>query len=229
MMLQHRPQLRRWILAGTPLLTGILLLFHPRPNPAELGLAEPLTGPGMYAMLAAAGEAFLVVHALFAPLLVLLGLAIHLLLEGQRGLAATLSRVSAFVFVVSYGLYETIIGTASALIEQAAAGLPPEAQAAAGEIVLRIWGGPLFGDLPSAVATTAWLSWLLAVALAALALRRAGRPLGPCLLLGFSFVFISHASPLGTLGMLLFLLAVLRLERAETPAVARAQVKAPAG
>ena len=221
-MLQSHPRLRRSILIGTPLLTLLLLLFHPRPDPASMGLTEPLDGMDLYVLLAPVADHFLVVHGLFAPLLGLLGLSVYLLLDGQRGAAATLSRVSAFVFVVTYLIYETLAGTAAALLVRGTAGLPVESQAVLGEAVRRIYTDPIFGDLPSVVSSAAWLSWLLAVALAAVALRRSGRPLGPCLLLGLSFIFISHASMLGSLGMLLFLLAAVMLERAGGSAAARA-------
>ncbi|HEX6302754.1 MAG TPA: hypothetical protein VFZ76_01085, partial [Anaerolineales bacterium] len=61
------------------------------------------------------------------------------------------------------------------------------------------------------------LSWLLSVALAALALRRSGKPLVPCILLGLSFILIFHPPPLGPIGMLLFFLAVVGIERAGAP------------
>jgi hypothetical protein len=54
--------------------------------------------------------------------------------------------------------------------------------------------------------------------LAAVALRRSGKSLGACILLGLSFIFISHASMLGPLGMILFLLAVIGIERIAVPA-----------
>jgi hypothetical protein len=86
-----------------------------------------------------------------------------------------------------------------------------------GAAVYRNFVDPILGDLPSILSIVAWLSWLLAVTLAAFALRRSGKPLLPCLLLGLSFVFISHASLLGPLGMLLYLLAVIAFERASSP------------
>jgi hypothetical protein len=228
-MLQSQPRLRRWIVIGTPLLTFILLLFHPRPNPAALGITEPLTGMDMYHLMASVADPFLALHALFAPALALLGLTVVLLLDGVRGVAAASSRISAFVFAVTYILYETMVGTASALLVRGAATLPPDEQAAIGEAVLRIWGDPIFGDLPSIVSSAAWLSWVLAVSLAALALRRAGRTLAPCILLGLSFMFISHASPLGLAGLLSLLAAAATLERAGAPTAARRQVEARAG
>jgi hypothetical protein len=215
-MLQGQPQRRRLILLGSPILTGALLLLHPLPDQASATMELP-RGITLYAMLAPIAGRFLLVHALFPVALVLLGLSVILLLDGVRGLAAVLSRVSAIVFSVSYVIYETIVGTVTGLLIRDAAGLPPAEQAAIGDAIHRNFTDPVFGDLPSVVSMVAWLSWLFAVTLAAVALRRAGRPLVACSLLGLSCVFVSHASPLGPLGMLLFLAAVVGLERARAP------------
>jgi hypothetical protein len=214
------PQLRRLILMGTPVLTGTLLLFHPLPESAEMGLTALPKGLALYELIAPIAVGFLAVHALFPFVLALLGLSVILLLDGVSGLAANLSRVSAVVFAITYTLYETLIGTVTGLLIRGAATLPPFEQAAIGDAVYRIYRDPIFGDLPSVLSLAAWLSWTLAVVLAALALRRSGKPLGACILLGLSFIFASHASMLGPLGMLLFLLAALWLERSGAPAAA---------
>jgi hypothetical protein len=219
-LIKDQPRLRRLILLGTPLFTGLLLLFHPVPDPAEVGPPAGWSGAQVYAMLAPLAGRFLIVHAVFALALALLGLAVILLLDGVPGLGARISRASAFVFGVTYILYETIIGTVTALLVRGAAALPPDEQAVIGAAILRYFKDPYFGDLPSVLSLTAWLSWLLAVTLAAFALRRTGKPLAPCILLGLSFIFISHASMLGPLGMLLFCLAAVGIERARSPVAA---------
>jgi hypothetical protein len=217
MMLQIQPRLRRLILIGTPVLTGTLLLFHPLPESAEVGMTELPKGLALYEMMAPIADGFLIVHLLFPLALALLGLSVILLLDGLRGIAATISRVSAFIFVLTYIMYETIIGTVTALLIRGAAALPSHEQAAIGDAVYRNFTDPILGDLPSVLSVTAWLSWFFAVTLAAFALRRSGKPLGACILLGLSFVFISHASMLGPLGMLFFLFAVIGVERARSP------------
>lgn len=219
-MFQDQPQLRRLILIGTPLLTGILLLFHPLPDEAGTVSMDQLSGLDFYTLLVPIADQFLVVHVFFALALALLGLTVILLLDGVRGVAAKISRVCAFVFSVTYIMYETIVGTVTALLVRGAIALPPTEQAVIGGAIYRNFTDPFLGDLPSVLSVVAWLSWLLAVVLAAFALRRSGKPLVPCILLGLSFVFISHASLLGPLGVLLFLLAVVGLERAGSPAVA---------
>jgi hypothetical protein len=174
-MFRNQDYLRRLILIGTPLLTGFLLLFHPRPVPPDPVEFDVI------ALLAPVADLFLAVHVIFAPLLALLGLSIFLLLEGRNGLAAQISRISTFVFGVSYTVYETIVGNG-----------------------------------PSVLFLIATLSWPLAVLLAAFALRRSGKPLLACILLGLSAIFTFHASPLGTLGMLFFFAAVVGVERARS-------------
>jgi hypothetical protein len=211
MILQDQPRLRRLILIGTPLLVGILLLFHPTPDPVEMEQAEQLGGAALYAVFAPVADRFLAVHVLFAPVLALLGLSVVLLLDGVRGSAANASRVSAFVFAVTYIMYETIVGTGSGLLLQDAAALPPDEQAVIVDAVTRNFADPLFGDI-SVLTGLAALAWLLAVTLAALALRRSGKPLVACILLGLSFIFAFHAPPVGPIGMLLFLSAVVAME-----------------
>jgi hypothetical protein len=205
------------ILVGTPLLTGILLLFHPLPESAEMEHTELPQGLALYELLAPIADGFLVVHVLFPLMLALLGLSVFLLIDGVRGIPANIGRVSAFVFVLTYIIYETIIGTVTGLLIRGAAALPPDEQAVIGDAIYRNYTDPILGDLPSILSVTAWLSWITAVSMAAIALRRSGKPLGACLLLGLSFIFVSHASMLGPLGMLFFLLAVVSLERSSSP------------
>jgi len=216
-MLRDQPQLRRLILIGTPILTGILLLFHPLPESAEMGHTELPQGFALYELMAPIADGFLIVHMLFPIALALLGLSVILLIDGVRAIAATISRVSAFVFVLSYIVYETIIGTVTALLIRSAAALPPAEQAVIGDAVYRNFTDPILGDLPSVVSVMAWLSWIFAVTFAAVALRRSGKPLGACILFGLSFIFISHASMLGPLGMLFFLFSAVGIERAGSP------------
>ena len=217
MIPQNQTPFRRLILIGTPILTATMLLFHPLPEAAETGMTELPEGLALYELMAPIAEGFLIVHLLFPLALALLGLSVVLLLNGVHSVTATISRVSAFVFSISYIVYEVIIGTVTGLLIRDAAALSPAEQAVIGDVIYRNYTDPVLGDLPSVVSLTAWVSWLLAVTLAAFALRRSGKPLGACILLGLSFIFISHASMLGPLGMILFLIAVIRIERAAVP------------
>ncbi len=215
-MLRDQPQLRRLILWGTPVLTGTLLLFHPLPEGAGMGTTALPRGLALYELLAPIARPSLAVHLLFPAALALLALSVFLLLDGVRSAAANISRISAFVFTVSYIIYETIIGTVSGLLVHGAAGLSPAEQAAIGDAVHRNFTDPLIGDLPSVVSVTAWLAWMTAVTLGAYALWHSGKPLLPCVLLALSLVFVSHASILGPMGMLLFFLAAVGIERSRS-------------
>jgi hypothetical protein len=219
MMFQDQPRMRRLIIIGTPLLTGILLLFHPLPESAELGMTETPKGLALYKLFAPIAGGFMTVHLIFPLALALLGLSVFILLNGVHGIAANISRVSAFIFVLAYTLYETIVGTVTGLLIRGAAALTPSEQAVIGNAIYRNYTNPILGDLPSIVSVTAWLSWSAVVILAAFALRRSGKPLGACILLGLSFIFISHASMLGPLGMLFFLIAVVGFEMTRSPLV----------
>jgi hypothetical protein len=136
-----------------------------------------------------------------------------LLINRQQGIAAVISRIAAAVFVVTYIMYETVIGTASGVLVRLSAPLSADEQAVIAELINRLWNDPAFGD-GAVIATIAMLSWVLAVTAAAVSLYRSGKPLGACLLLGFSFMFAFHAPPLGPIGLGLFLIAVWRLEQA---------------
>lgn len=221
MILKDQPQLRRLILFGTPIITMVLLLLHPLPDPADMPQMDHLSGIDVYNMMAPIADGFLTVHGFFAVALGLLGLSVILLMQDVSGIAATLSRVAAFLFAVTYIMYETIIGTVTALLVRGAAALPADEQAVIGAAVYRNFQDPLFGDVPSLLSLVAWLSWALAVTLAAFALYRWGKPRLPCVLLGLSLIFVSHASLLGPLGMLLLLTAVIGLERAGSPLASR--------
>lgn len=221
------PTLRRLILFGAPLLTFILLVFHPIGDLTELMEAEQFTDIDVYAFIAPVADRFIMVHVLFAPMIALMGLAMLLLVNHQRGIAAALSRVATGVFSVTYIMYETIIGTVSGVLVRSAASLPAEEQSVIADMVNGLWNDPIFGD-GGLIATTAMLEWALAVTSAAVSLYRSGKPLGACLLLGFSFMFAFHAPPLGTIGLSLFLLAVWWLERTQVPQVKQAHRLQPA-
>ncbi len=226
-MLRDQPQLRRLILLGTPVLTGTLLLFHPLPEGADMSASAFPRGLALYELLAPIARPFLAVHLLFPAALALLALSAILLLDGVHSAAASISRISAFVFAVSYIIYETIIGTVSGLLVHGAAELSRDEQAAIGDAIYRNFTDPVVGDLPSVVSVTAWLAWMTTVTLGGYALWRSGKPLLSCVMLGLSFVFVSHASMLGPLGMLLFFLAALGIERDRSIALSGVQKTEP--
>jgi hypothetical protein len=68
------------------------------------------------------------------------------------------------------------------------------------------------GD-PGVVATIGALAWVAAVIAAAVAVRRAGAPVLPTVLLGLSVVVVSHPPPIGPIGLTCFAGAAAVLAR----------------
>ncbi|MEQ8673741.1 MAG: hypothetical protein RLP44_30075 [Aggregatilineales bacterium] len=218
------PFLRKAVVFGAPLLTVLLLVLHPAGMLTEPTATQPATQYGAYAFIAGAADRFVLVHLLFAPMIALMGLALLLIIRDQQGVAATISRVSVFVFVVMYIVYETIIGTASSFLVRSARSLPLAEQSVIAEMVNRLWTDPVFGD-GGLISVIAILAWAVAVTSAAVSLYRSGGALSTSLLLGFAFIFGLHAPPTGPLGQVLFLVAVWQLERpARTKVVNKEQV-----
>ena len=105
------PFIRRIIVLGTPLALAILNLFHPSPQAIRPNL-----------------DWWITLHILNLPLFALLGLAAILLLEGQRGLVATCSRVLLAIFAVVYPAFDAMVGIGSGIMIRFATTLPASQQ-----------------------------------------------------------------------------------------------------
>ena len=115
------------------------------------------------------------------------------------------SRWAIGVFAVFFSAYEAAAGIATGFALRNAQGLPAVAQQAIHEAVIDMPGLSLIFGL-SIVGIGAWVVALIA---AAIALRRAGAPLGPFILLILAGVFLmgGHPSPADTLAFGCFFLA----------------------
>jgi hypothetical protein len=170
------------LVVGAPLLLAILEIFHPHPHDLfRLDL-----------------RAWMAVHYLQIGLFPLAALALMRLVRGRPGFAAGLCRVAAFVFGVTWIVFDSVAGVATGILLQAAhAGGSPETWRAP---VTTIWTHPIVGGgAPPDSAPP-----LLAVAgslAAAYTLRRAGSswiPVGLLVISSVSFaVFKTHAPPGG--------------------------------
>jgi hypothetical protein len=194
----ERLVLRRVVLLGSPLALAILEIFHPHPT-GVAGAVEQ-------------GEWFMWFHIIQVPLIGLIALAVYLLTEGLEGRAASVSRWAIAVFAVFFSAYDAAAGIATGYALRYAQGLSAEGQAAVYEAVIDMPGLSLIFGL-SIVGTGAWVVALIA---AAIALRRAGAPLGPFILLILAGVFLmgGHPAPAGTLAFGCFFLATAWLELA---------------
>jgi hypothetical protein len=196
--MDHRSVLRRAVLLGTPLALAILEIFHPNP----MGVADAVEQGGW----------FMWFHIIQVPLIGLIALAVYLLTEGLEGRAVMVSRWAIAVFAVFFSAYDAAAGIATGYALRNAQGLPAGAQEAIHEAVIDMPGLSLIFGL-SIVGTGAWVVALIA---AAMALRRAGAPLGPFILLILAGVLLmlGHPFPGGTLAFGSFFLAAAWLELA---------------
>ena len=192
----ERLVLRRLVLLGTPLALAILEILHPQP----VGVADAVEQGGW----------FMWFHIIQVPLIGLIALAVYLLTEGLEGRAVMVSRWALGVFAVFFSAYDAAAGIATGYALRNAQGLPAVAQQAIHEAVIDMPGLSLIFGL-SIVGTGAWVVALIA---AAIALRRAGAPRGPFILLILAGVFLmgGHPYPAGTLAFGCFFLAAAWLE-----------------
>ncbi len=182
---------RRLVLFGTPLVTGTLEITHP---------AHPFAGP----------EWWLALHVLQVPLFALLALAVGLLTSGLPGPLPLLSRLAAGVFAAFYIAYDAIAGIANGVIAVRRLALPPEQRTGTDEAIRVLFDS----DASRLIVEIGRTALVVAVAVAVVALFRAGAGIAPlALLMVATLVFWrDHVPPTGPLGMYLFFLAALWLE-----------------
>jgi hypothetical protein len=143
-----------------------------------------------------------------------------MLIRGERGYAAGISRVSMFVFAVTYVAFDTAAGVVTGvLVRSALASGAPDAWRSP---VLAVWNHPIVGgssDGAPALAVIGTMAWLLGTLCSAVVIRRAHHSWGPVIFLVISafglFVFRSHAWPGGpiTFGSLALAVGLVELER----------------
>src|SRR5215208_6249825 len=99
---------RRIVLLGTPLALTVLMLFHPSPYDDIRGELVPIA------------VWWTVLHTLQFVLFALMGAALWALTDGLRGIAVTLSRIAAAIFVVFYDAGDAIAGISTGILAYAA-------------------------------------------------------------------------------------------------------------
>ena len=194
-----KTSLRPAVLLGTPLtLSLLMLLLHPSPYDDVAGELVPIAG------------FWTLLHTVQFVLFALMGWAVWMLVDGLSGIAATVSRMAAAVFVLFYDVGDAVAGIATGILAGNVAGAP------AGErtgLVAAVEA--LFADSTKNLAFTVGIyAWVLALVAAGVALRRAGAPLQPLLLLALPAYFMTFdlAFPYGALTFASFFLVALWLE-----------------
>jgi hypothetical protein len=186
---------------GVPLAWAVLLWFHPNVDPDHV-----------YADLRDNVVAYQVVHAGTLVFIGLMGLALYLLVRDLPGRAARISRLAIGPFVLFYGAYESVIGLAIGALVQHGNDAPARQRPAVADTIQNLGKNVIVGD-PGIVAIVGSLAWIVAVLAAAFAYRGLGAPLFATVLLGLSFVVVSHPPPIGPIGLVCFAGAVALLAR----------------
>lgn len=195
----ERLVLRRVVLLGAPLALAILEIFHPeRPNSTSEAVEQ--------------GVWFMWFHFIQLPLIGLIALAVYLLTEGLEGRAVMVNRWAIGVFAVFFSAYDAAAGIGTGFALRNAQGLSAGAQEVIYEAVKDM---PVL-SLIFGLSIVGTLGWVVALIAAAIALRRAGAPRGPFILLILAGVFLmgGHPFPAGTLAFGCFFLATAWLELA---------------
>jgi hypothetical protein len=194
------PRLRRLVIFGTPLVTAVLMVFHPG-------------GEGrIYDALEDDVTRWLIVHIAFVPLIALMGLAVWLLLNGLEGRAAKVSRIGVAVFAPFYIAYEGALGIGTGVLMQNASDLPASERETVAGLVQDNFESPIIGD-PSLLSGISGSAWIVAMIAAAVAFRLAGEGWGVVALLVLSIVFLAHPFPIGPVGLVAFATAAVLIER----------------
>lgn len=190
---------RRGFLIATPLAFAALLMLHP-------------TGGGDFsALVSENANRWLALHVVSAALFPLMGLVIWLLVRDIPGRAATVARIAVPVYVVFYGVFETVMGIGSGIIAKEANEMSGAERDGVDAALETIPTNPIVGEsgLFSSIGSVAWV---VAIAAAIMALRQVGVGRTPLVLLGVGAVTVMHIPPFGPIALVCLSTAALLIE-----------------
>jgi hypothetical protein len=150
-------------------------------------------------------------HVVQLVLFALMGAALWLLTDGLHGVAPTVSRLGAAVFVVFYGAGDTLLGIASGILALGAGDLPTEVREGRVEVIATIFESPIAIGLYF----VGELGWLVGLLAAVVALYAGGSPRLPLVLLvlsGCVLLVFDHPAPYGPIVFGSFFVGALWLE-----------------
>lgn len=186
------------VLLGVPLSLAGWMFLHPWPYDDIEGKLLPIAGW------------WTTLHAVQFVLFCFAGAAVWLLVEGLRGVDATVARVGAVVFAISYNVGDAVAGIATGILAGRAAGAPSAEREGYVAAVQALFDDSL-KNLAFEVGIYAWVAALLA---AFVVLCRSGVPWPPLLLLlpAAYFMVGDHARPYGSIVFGCFFLCALFVE-----------------
>ena len=182
------PILRRFIVLGTPLILGILLITHPV-------ISDQI---GIFHSILPYVDWWVALHVILLPGFCLIGLAAFLLVEGIHGVAATISRVALAVFIIFYPTVDSLLGIGTGILVRYATGLTTSQQTAVEKIIDMLWQNPIIGI----IGFLGSLGWIVAGLTASVALSRPSKFRPFVIILVLLAVIFSIWSELGPIGNL---------------------------
>ena len=191
--------LRRVLLLGTPLTLAILEFFHPQVSRDVAGTLFPVAGW------------WVTLHVVQLVLFALMGAALWMLTNGLHGIATTVSRLGAAVFVVFYGAGDTLLGIATGIIALGAGDLPTSVREGRAEAIAMLFEDPI----AQVLYFVGELGWLIGLLAAVVALYAGGFPRLPLVLLvlsGCVLLVFDHPAPYGPIVFGTFFVGALWLE-----------------
>jgi hypothetical protein len=191
--------LRRVVLLGTPLTLAILEYFHPLVTRDLAGTLFPVAGWRV------------TLHVVQLVLFALMGAALWLLTDGLHGIATTVSRLGAAVFVVFYSAGDALLGIATGILARGVGDLPAEVREGRAEAIATFFEDPIAIGLYF----VGELGWLVGLLAAVVALYAGGSPRLPLVLLVLSgrvLLVFDHPAPYGPIVFGSFFLGALWLE-----------------
>ncbi|QLE54806.1 hypothetical protein [Nostoc sp. TCL26-01] len=197
--------LRQLVIVLSPLILGILEIWHPLGVPSKSAFDSILPQVDWW----------LTLHLLQVPLFGLVALAVFLMVKYLRGLAARISRMGMAFFIVFYTSLDAITGIAGGMLIRSARNLPPNVQSFVSQQVNLLFFDPIIGGSTlSVIGILGAGGWLVGVTAAAIALAQVGVDrLSVILLMLAAILFsLSHTPPTGPLGLMFFFLAVVRID-----------------
>jgi hypothetical protein len=147
--------LRQLILFGAPLFVGIINIFHP----------VHFQPTGIYEGIRNVVEWWITLHILNLFGFALVGLAGFLLVQEQRGRAATIAKIGLAIFVPTYAGFDSIIGIGTGILIRYARGLPVDRLTVLNPAIDAFWTN----NVATALAIVGSIAWGFSMSMCAVA------------------------------------------------------------
>ena len=137
-----------------------------------------------------------------------MALAVYFLMDGVQSVAASVSRIALWFFIVFYISFDTLAGISAGIVLDGALVKSPEVQ----REIVRQFEAFQFSPIALTINALGALGWVVSVVTAAYVVRKAGAPSFASLCLLLSVIFAMHIPPTGPLGLTFFLIAAAAIE-----------------